>query len=196
MNTFGEAGRFVGRIVVPSMLRRAVAAGKPKRSHHSGIGAFVLSVFQKLAPFDPSRIVHREKLYGRASNHSHTFNNRSSETKMICPMVASRIEQRNNVARCRVDTGKVRSFPQIAAVTGEGEIAVIVASLVLAGNYMLDVMRERTTILWEQAILATVSGSRSDKQARCQIHCYAASDSRFRAFNFRIATKSSALMSR
>ena len=66
---------------------------------------------------------------------------------MIRPLVASRIEERNNVIRNRIDAGEVRSFPQIAAVTSQGEIAVIVASLVLPGNYVLDVMSKGTTIL-------------------------------------------------
>ena len=121
------------------------------------------SSLRKFAPLDPSCIVHREQLYGSASNRGSTFDDRSPEMKMIRPQVASRIEQRNNVARNRIDAGQVRPFPQITAVTSEGQIAVIVAPLMLAGNYVLDVMSKRTTVLWKETILATVSGSRSDK---------------------------------
>ncbi len=50
-------------------------------------------------------------------------------------------------------------------MAGEGQIAVIVAALVLARNYVLDVMSERTTVLRKEAIFATVSGSGSDEKA-------------------------------
>ena len=51
---------------------------------------------------------------------------------MIEPAIAPRIEQRDNLACNRIDAGQVRAFAEIAAVTGKGQIAGIVATTMLA----------------------------------------------------------------
>jgi hypothetical protein len=114
---------------------------------------------------------------------------------MVEPTVTPRIKQRHNLARNRIDTGQVRAFPEIAAVTGKGQIAGIVRPTMLAGYDMLYMMRKGTIILRKEAIFTTIAGSRSDEYPRRRLHRYMASESCLRAFNFRIATKSSALMS-
>jgi hypothetical protein len=106
----------------------------------SETAAFVRTSGQKLASLDPPRVVHREQLDGRASHCRCTLDKRSEQLEMIGPTVASRVEQRDNLARDRIDAGQVRAFAQIAAVTGEGQILVIVAPTVLARNYVFDVM--------------------------------------------------------
>jgi alkylated DNA nucleotide flippase Atl1 len=52
---------------------------------------------------------------------------------MVEPTVTRRIEQRHNLARNRIDTGQVRAFPKIAAMTSKGQIAGIVGTTMLAG---------------------------------------------------------------
>ncbi len=89
---------------------------------------------------------------------------------MIGPAVASRIEQRDNLPSTRIDPGQVRTFAQIAAVTGEGEIAVIIAPTVLARYYVLDVMSKGTTVLRQETIFTTVSGSGPDEYPRRRLH--------------------------
>ncbi len=89
---------------------------------------------------------------------------------MIGPAIASRIEQGANLPCHRIDACQVRTFAQIAAMTGEGQIAGIAASAMLAGNYVFDVMRERTTFLGKQTIFAAVSGSGSDECPRRLLH--------------------------
>ena len=70
---------------------------------------------------------------------------------MIEPTVAPRIKQRNNLARNRIDTGQVRAFAEVTAVTCKGQIAVIVSPAMLTGYDMLDVMGKGTTVLSAEA---------------------------------------------
>jgi alkylated DNA nucleotide flippase Atl1 len=53
---------------------------------------------------------------------------------MIEPTVTPWIKQRDNLSRNRIDTGQVRAFAEIAAVTGKGQIARIVGPNVLTGR--------------------------------------------------------------
>ena len=85
---------------------------------------------------------------------------------MIGPTVASRMEQGGNLSSNWIDAGQVRALAQIAAVTCEVQIAVIIVPLMLARNYVLDVMSKRATVLRKAAILAAVSRSGSDEQPR------------------------------
>lgn len=142
----------------------------PKGSPVSGTGTFVRTSGQKLASLNPPRVVHREQLHSSAPNRRNALDNRPAETEMIAPTVASRIEQRDNLSGARIDSGQVRTFAQIATVTGKGEIAAIIAPTVLAGYYVLDVMGKGTTVLRKATIFATVSGSGSDEYPRRRIH--------------------------
>jgi hypothetical protein len=66
------------------------------------------------------------------------------------------------------------ALAQIAAVTGKGQIGVIVAPTMLAGYEVLDMMRERRAILGKEAIFATVPGSSWDESPRRRLHRYLA----------------------
>jgi hypothetical protein len=68
------------------------------------------------------------------------------------PKVAARMEERDNLLRYRIDTGQVRAFTEIAAVTRECEIPVIVGSAMLTRDHMLDIVGERAIVLREETI--------------------------------------------
>jgi len=57
----------------------------------------------------------------------------AASIRAMRPKVAARMEERDNLLRHRIDTGQVRAFTEIAAVTRECEIAVIVGPAMLAG---------------------------------------------------------------
>ena len=61
---------------------------------------------------------------------------------MIGPTVTPRIEQVDNLPRNRINTGYVRAFAEIAAVTAKGQIAVFARPTMLAGYDVPDVMRK------------------------------------------------------
>jgi len=57
----------------------------------------------------------------------------------------------------RIDTGQVRAFSEIAAVTGKGQVARIVGPTMLVGNDVLDVMRKGTIVLRQEAIFTIIA---------------------------------------
>ena len=85
---------------------------------------------------------------------------------MIEPTVAPRIEQGDNLPRDRIETSQVRTFAEIAAVTGKGQVTVVVTPTMLARYYVLDVMRKGTPVLRKETIFATVPGSGPDEHPR------------------------------
>ena len=105
------------------------------------------------------------------------------------------MEQRDNPARSRINTGQVRAFPEITARTRQSQIARFIGAAMLAAYDVLDVMSQRTTLLRKETIFATIPGSGSNQYSRCRFHHSMASESCLLAFSFRIATKSSALIS-
>ncbi len=161
----------------------------------SGPVASVRCWRQELSALNPSCVIHREYPDGSTPYRRETLDNRPPEAEMFEPTVMPGIKQWHNLASNRIDTSQVRAFAEIAAVTGEGQIAGIVGPTMLARYDVLDVMRKGRTILGKEAIFTTVPGSGSDKYPRRRFHRYAASESCLRAFSLRIATKSSALMS-
>ena len=108
--------------------------------------AFVRTATQKLSSLDPPRVVHREQLDRGASNCRNAFDKRSAKMEMIGPSVASRMEQRDSLAGHRIDASQVRAFPQVAAVTREGEISYIVASAMPARYDVLDGPKKKCRI--------------------------------------------------
>jgi hypothetical protein len=89
---------------------------------------------------------------------------------MIEPTVTPRVKQRDNLARNRIDTGQVRAFAEVAAMTCKGQIAVVISPAMLAGYDVPDVMRQGTAILRQEAIFAAVPGSGPDQCPRCRLH--------------------------
>ena len=116
----------------------------------------VRSSRQKPASLNAARIIYGEYLDSRAPHGGDTFDNRSPQAEMIEPTTTPRIKQRHNLTRNRIDAGLVWAFPEIAAVTGKGQIAGIVGPAMPAGYNKLDVMSQGTTILRKLTIFAAV----------------------------------------
>ena len=114
---------------------------------------------QKLASLNPPGVIHREYLDRSAPDCGNTLDNCSPDAEMIEPTVTSWIKPRDNLSHNRIDTGQVRAFAKIAAVTGKGQIARIVGPTVLTGYDVLDVVCKGATVLREEAIFTTVPGS-------------------------------------
>ena len=76
---------------------------------------------------------------------------------MIEPLISPQIKQPDNFRRNRIDAGEIRAFAEIAAVTGKGQIARIIATTVLARHYVFDMMCKRGTFLRKETVFATVS---------------------------------------
>ena len=87
-------------------------------------------------------------------------------------MAAPRIEQRDNLARNRIDTCQVRTLAEVAAVTRTVQIAMRIVPVMLARHNVLDVVRKGRTVLRKEAIFAAVAGSGSDESPRRRLHLY------------------------
>ncbi len=123
-----------------------------------------------------------------------SFEDRSPGSEMIGPIVTPRIKQRDDRPCKRIGPGQVRAFAETAAVAGKGQIAVIVGAIMLPDDDMLDVVCKRTTVLRKEAVFTTIRGPAADEFPRGRIHRYWSSENWLRAFNFRIETKSAALI--
>lgn len=59
---------------------------------------------------------------------------------MFSPAVAPRVKERHEVAAGEIHTCKIRAFAEIAAMTGQREVVLVVASPMLPGNDVFDVV--------------------------------------------------------
>jgi len=59
---------------------------------------------------------------------------------MLIPAIMPGVEETHTLAGWRIDTCKVGAFVQIAAVTSQREISNIIATAMLSGDDMLDVV--------------------------------------------------------
>jgi hypothetical protein len=89
---------------------------------------------------------------------------------MFRPPASQGMKQKFHLTRQRVDSTKVRTFVKIAAVAGKSEIFSLIAAAVLTGDNVFDVMRRRTVLLPDLAVLFTISCPLADKQPRFGIH--------------------------
>ena len=62
---------------------------------------------------------------------------------MICPLMASRVEELRDEIRVRVDARQIRALMEIAVDAGEGQIVEVIRAAVTSGNNMLDVQRSQ-----------------------------------------------------
>jgi hypothetical protein len=79
---------------------------------------------------------------------------------VFSPSVAARVKEPDDFVRIGIAARQVRSFAQIALVTGEREVFEIVRAAVLARIDVFDMERMRVVVfLSEAAILATIAGA-------------------------------------
>jgi hypothetical protein len=65
------------------------------------------------------------------------------------PLIAARVEKRNNFIAERVNACEVRPFSQVAAMARERQIGGFIRTTVLLGNYVFDMVSEVTLHLAE-----------------------------------------------
>jgi hypothetical protein len=80
-------------------------------------------------------------------------------SKMARPLVASRIEKRDDFSCLGVDTSDVWPFVTVARKTAEAKVARLCHTFVIFCDDVVDLKRNSLVFLRDLAILATVSGS-------------------------------------
>ena len=89
---------------------------------------------------------------------------------MIGPAVTTRMEQRHGRPTSGIDAAEVRSLVQIAAMTGQSEIARIIGATVLLGYDVLDVMDQLAVSLMQAAAFAAEFSAMPDQFPCGRIH--------------------------
>ncbi len=84
---------------------------------------------------------------------------RPTPSKMAQPLVASRIEKRDDSSRFGIDTSDVRPFVTVARKTAKAKVARRCLTFVIFRNDVVDLKRNSLVFLRDLAVLATVSGS-------------------------------------
>jgi hypothetical protein len=123
--------------------------------------------FQKFpSQLEPSRIIQPQDFNGCTSRRRQPLDLRSPESEVILPSVTSRMEQILDTAGQRIYPAQIGSLVQVAAMACQCEILQVVGSTVLAGNHMLNMVREFAIVLMQPTILASLSGPLSDEPPR------------------------------
>ncbi len=91
-------------------------------------------------------------------------------SKMARPLVASRIEKRDNFSRHGVDTSDVRPFVTVARKTAKAKVARLCHTFVIFCDDVVDLKRNSLVFLRDLAVLATVPGSPPNQFLQRTIH--------------------------
>ena len=86
------------------------------------------------------------------------------------PLVRSRMEEPNKLARTRINSGYVRTFVAIAVQAGEGEILKDSEPSMLACNDVIDVKGQKIDGSRKVAILTAVLGTTPDLPDNITVH--------------------------
>jgi hypothetical protein len=85
-----------------------------------------------------NRRVDRQHRDGNAALGSETENEYSTTFEVFLPQIVSWVEQRFDLSRLRIDAAEIWTFMQVAMVASQRQVGVVIPSLVLFGNDVLD----------------------------------------------------------
>ena len=94
-----------------------------------------------------------QQFHSGSASLGESFNDRSSPDEVLVPIIISRMKQRDNLLRQRVDADEVRAFEEIAAVASQRQILGRVSPAVLSRADVFDVEGRVDGVLRQMAIL-------------------------------------------
>ena len=108
---------------------------------------------------------------GSAAGRRQAADKRAFADEVLMPFLITEIEKGYDRAGLGIDTGKVWTLVEIAAVTGQSEIGLDRWTAMLTCDDVLGVEAEiGIGLLMNLAIFATIAGPLSDEIAKCRIH--------------------------
>ena len=123
------------------------------------------------AELDPSPLVHGEHLHRGPADGGEAPDQGPLKLEVVVPRLGSRIEERLDVARGRVEPREVRTLVSVASLAREAKIDRVVAAPVFLGDDVLEVEGdERLSRLREAAIFAPVESPLPDTAPGGGIH--------------------------
>ena len=90
---------------------------------------------------------------------------------MFIPLLATRIEKRNDLTRCFQTTGYIRPFSRVARLATPCEIPRVIGTVMLLGDDVLQ-MKGRRPIVGMMAILAALPRTFLHTAPRRGLHCF------------------------
>lgn len=85
---------------------------------------------------------------------------------MVVPHLLTRVEERYDLSRFRVNAGEISALVRVASVAGQRKVCRVVIAAMLARNDMLDLeARKRQVFLLEPTILAAIAGAATNQFA-------------------------------
>ena len=138
-------------------------------------GCSILSHFAGILQFRPHcdsfLIVHVEQFHGRPPRCADTLDACTFHGEVLVPGVFSRVEERYDAQRLRVDCAEIRSLVTIAVRARQSQIRRFVAASVLPCPDVFDVEgQRRSRCLWEPTVFAAIAGAVPDKLTQGRIH--------------------------
>jgi hypothetical protein len=122
-----------------------------------------IALHQKLqTQIQAAGVVHGEHLNRCASGGRYSFDPHTAYLKVVIPLIPTRVEEWNYLIRRRIDAGKIRPFPQVAAVASQSQVFRFVGPSVLPRGDVLNVVGKMAVVLSKQAVLAAISGPLAD----------------------------------
>lgn len=89
-----------------------------------------------------------------------------AQTQMLRPKLRARVEERDRIARRRINARCVSPFVSVAIRAGQGEIFDNRGSAVDARKHMVDRERRDLSSTWKATILATVAGAMGHRPSK------------------------------
>lgn len=135
-------------------------------------GLRLLAIPAKLGPeLHSLRRIHGQHSHRGAAGRRQTNDVSTLEGEVGFPCGVSGIEQPYDLSGLGIDTGEIRSFVEITAVTRERQIRRVVAATMLAGDYVFDMeAHKRRVTLVKPAIFAALACAGAHALAQRWIH--------------------------
>lgn len=108
---------------------------------------------------NPFRTVQPQESQRPAPNDRKRINEAGVKPEMICPLIATRIEQQDRISGRRIDRSDVAAFIAVAEDAGVCQVLKIGGTTVLAAHDVIDLMRKTDIVLVDKAVFATMSSA-------------------------------------
>lgn len=106
--------------------------------------------------------VQLKQLDGRSAIGSCADDVNVINSKMIAPVLTSRIKQPCHFTRVRVDGTQIASFAKVAQDARKSQVVQCCGTAVFLGDDMIDLMRRKGIVLVNQTVFTPVIGSFGD----------------------------------
>lgn len=110
--------------------------------------------YQHTTQFKLIRIVEVQQPHGCASRRRDAFNVWPMQTKMVVPAVLSRMEQRGDFARLRINRGEIAALMSVAHPATQAEVVFDRLAFMFFGDNMVDLVGVEADGIGQQTVFA------------------------------------------